>query len=55
MYEIPSREDIEKCVVTKETVENNSEPTLVFIDPARKKKPRQKVSRRSSDKTDETA
>lgn len=55
MYEIPSREDIEKCVVTKETVENHSEPTLVFIDPARKKKPRQKVSRRSSDKTDETA
>ncbi len=55
MYEIPSREDIEKCIVTKETITNNSEPTLVFVDPARKKKPRQKYSRKTSNKTDETA
>ena len=32
MYEIPSREDIEKCIITKETVENKVEPTLVLSD-----------------------
>lgn len=55
MYEIPSREDVEKCVVTKETVLNGSEPTLVFVDPARKRKGKQKYSRKNSKKTDETA
>lgn len=30
MYEIPSREDIKKCLVTKETVENKIMPTLVL-------------------------
>jgi ATP-dependent Clp protease ATP-binding subunit ClpX len=55
MYEIPSREDVEKCVVTKETIENDNEPTLVFVDPARKKKPKQKSNRRTTSKTDETA
>ncbi|WP_353092893.1 ATP-dependent Clp protease ATP-binding subunit ClpX [Tissierella praeacuta] len=38
MYEIPSRDDIEKCVITKETIENKVEPTLVLSD--RKKKSR---------------
>lgn len=55
MYEIPSREDVEKCMVTKETINNGSEPTMVFVDPARKKKSRQKYSRKTSAKTDETA
>lgn len=32
MYDIPSREDIEKCIITKETVENKVEPTLVLSD-----------------------
>lgn len=32
MYEIPSRDDIEKCVITRETVENKVEPTLVLSD-----------------------
>ena len=40
MYEIPSREDIEKCVITKETIENKVEPTLVLSE--RKKKSRSK-------------
>jgi ATP-dependent Clp protease ATP-binding subunit ClpX len=40
MYEIPSRDDIEKCIITKETVENKGEPTLVLSD--RKKKSRSK-------------
>jgi ATP-dependent Clp protease ATP-binding subunit ClpX len=40
MYELPSRDDIEKCVITKETIENKVEPTLVLSD--RKKKSRSK-------------
>lgn len=32
MYDIPSRDDIEKCIITKETVENKVEPTLVLSD-----------------------
>lgn len=40
MYEIPSREDIEKCVITKETIENKGEPTLVLSE--EKKKSRSK-------------
>ena len=30
MYEIPSRKDVKKCIITKETVLNNGEPTLVL-------------------------
>ncbi|MFC7061619.1 ATP-dependent protease ATP-binding subunit ClpX [Halobacillus seohaensis] len=33
MYELPSRDDIEKCVITKETVvEENSYPKLILTD-----------------------
>ncbi len=38
MYEIPSREDIEKCVITKDTILNKTEPTLVLSDKRKKKK-----------------
>jgi len=30
MYEIPSRSDIKKCVITKDTIINKSEPKLVL-------------------------
>lgn len=30
MYEIPSRDDIKKCVITKDTIVNKSEPKLVL-------------------------
>ena len=30
MYEIPSRSDIKKCVITKDTITNKSEPKLVL-------------------------
>lgn len=33
MYEIPSREDIGKCIITKETIDHEVEPTLLLIDP----------------------
>ncbi|HVE92560.1 MAG TPA: ATP-dependent Clp protease ATP-binding subunit ClpX [Actinomycetota bacterium] len=43
MYEIPSRKDVEKCVVTKETVSKEAPPTLVTRGgerPSRSKKER---------------
>lgn len=32
MFEIPSREDVSKCIVTKGTIEEDKEPTLVLSD-----------------------
>lgn len=32
MYEIPSRSDIHKCIITKGTIENKTGPTLVLSD-----------------------
>jgi ATP-dependent Clp protease ATP-binding subunit ClpX len=29
MFELPSREDVSKCVITKETIVRNLKPTLV--------------------------
>jgi ATP-dependent Clp protease ATP-binding subunit ClpX len=36
MYDIPSRTDIQKCVITKEVLDKKEEPILVTAD--RKKK-----------------
>ena len=30
MYEVPSRDDIEECVINEEVIEQGSEPLLVF-------------------------
>lgn len=32
MYDIPCREDVEKCLITKGTVEKKGDPTLVLLD-----------------------
>lgn len=32
MYEIPSRKDVEKCIITKATVDGETRPTLVLVD-----------------------
>ncbi|MFA7572748.1 MAG: ATP-dependent protease ATP-binding subunit ClpX [Lutispora sp.] len=37
MYEIPSREDIDKCVVSKETIAEHSQPELIYLEPGTKK------------------
>ena len=29
MYDIPSRDDVKKCIITKETIENGAQPTVV--------------------------
>ncbi len=33
MFELPSRRDVQKCVVTKETIERGISPTLVTVPP----------------------
>jgi len=38
MYEVPSRTDVSKCIVTKESVLNKEEPILVTVDRKAKKK-----------------
>lgn len=38
MFEIPSREDISKCIVTKECIKNGEEPLLVTTSERKKKK-----------------
>ena len=38
MYEVPSRVDVTKCTVTKESVLNKEEPILVTVDRKAKKK-----------------
>ena len=30
MYEIPSRNDVEKCIITRETIEMKGRPKLVL-------------------------
>lgn len=30
MYDIPSRDDVKKCVITRETIDNNQQPTLLL-------------------------
>lgn len=37
MYEIPSRDDIDKCIVTPETIKNNKEPEIIYLEPGAKK------------------
>ena len=32
MYEIPSRDDVEKCIITRETIEEGKQPKLVLED-----------------------
>jgi len=36
MYEVPSDDTIEKCIITKETVENGAEPELVYKESKKK-------------------
>jgi ATP-dependent Clp protease ATP-binding subunit ClpX len=37
MYEIPSRDDIDKCIVTKDTILEHKEPDIVYLEPGAKK------------------
>ena len=37
MFEIPSRDDIDKCIVTKDTILERKEPHIVYLEPGTKK------------------
>ncbi|HHX77285.1 MAG TPA: ATP-dependent Clp protease ATP-binding subunit ClpX, partial [Firmicutes bacterium] len=37
MYELPSRDNIEKCIITREVIQNNENPILVTADKRKKK------------------
>ena len=37
MYEIPSRDDIKKCIVTREAISEGIQPKLVFGESKRKR------------------
>ncbi|MCQ1528771.1 ATP-dependent protease ATP-binding subunit ClpX [Lutispora saccharofermentans] len=54
MYEIPSREDIDKCIVSKETILEHKQPELVYLEPGTKKTPK-KPNKRSGKPKRETA
>ena len=38
MYDIPSRRDVKKCVITKETIVDKEPPRLVLVDHRKVKK-----------------
>lgn len=42
MYEIPSNPNIEKCIITRETVQNGIEPTLVISEKKEQHQPKEK-------------
>lgn len=47
MYEMPNRDDVEKCVITKDTIEKNGEPTLV-LSQEKKSRSKKKSSKESA-------
>ncbi len=46
MYEIPSRSDIKKCIITKDTILNRSKPTFVLAE-KKKRRTRKKEENRN--------
>ncbi len=54
MYDIPSNPKIAKCIITKETVEEKSQPQLI-IDENKKREPVKLKKKIKSAKTEETA
>nr|HPO05129.1 ATP-dependent Clp protease ATP-binding subunit ClpX [Bacillota bacterium] len=44
MYDIPSRTDIRKCIITKSTIDHNTGPTLVLRDTKRHGKKEESAS-----------
>ena len=47
MFDIPSRDDVEKCLITKDTIESKGEATLVLSDKKNRDKAK-KVSKNES-------
>ena len=55
MFDIPSNPKIEKCIVTKETVLNKKEPTLVINEKKEIVKKQEKPQRKTTNKKTESA
>ncbi len=55
MYDIPSNEKIAKCIITKETVINKSEPKLVIDENKKREVPKQPKRKAKNSKKEETA
>lgn len=54
MYEIPTNEKIEKCIITKETVEKNEKPQIVMnenIKPINKQTTKKRTTRKNENET----
>lgn len=54
MYEIPSNEKIEKCIITKKTVDNNEPPSIVInenIQSLKKPAPKKRQKRKNENET----
>ena len=54
-FELPSRRDVQKCVVTRDTIENGTPPTLVTVaapEPTRAKRPPSAGARGASSSAD---
>lgn len=48
MYEIPSRDDIEKCIITKDTIIKKAKPNLVYSDVKKKNKTKKSDKRETA-------
>jgi len=54
MFEIPSREDVDKCIISKATIVEKKQPEIVYLEPGTKKTPK-KQAKRSGKPKRETA
>lgn len=50
MYDIPSREDIDKCIIRKETVIEKLEPEILLLEPGIKKTPKKPTRKNQKSK-----
>ncbi|MDF2590800.1 MAG: ATP-dependent Clp protease, ATP-binding subunit ClpX [Clostridia bacterium] len=50
MYDIPSREDIDKCIIKKETVIEKLEPEILLLEPGTKKAPKKPTRKNQKSK-----
>ena len=50
MYDIPSREDIDKCIIKKETVIEKLEPEILLLEPGTKKTPKKPTRKNQKSK-----
>ena len=55
MFDIPSNPNIEKCIVTKDTVLNKEAPTLVINSNRQVEEKKEKPQRKSTNKKEQTA